>query len=278
MRVAPIRSDLGHLYLDDVENASQRNFSSQAPGQSRYFHKPSDAELLGPLNQFGLVTIQGTATGTTADTSGANAAKLNIRASSTAAFSQVVVTAGTGVTKAQLASDLNSGFASAGLPLAARVGSANQITIDTSAGGPAAYVEITASGPAGAGAFQTAAGLSVGSKAGIPLSSLKAVTYPTATSVNVSATAINGISGSTFTLLSAAQQTALDNAVANVVAPSLVETGSVLLSFVYGKLAKLRSPNFIPGSPQAATESRLGYATGAAVAIVANDGSTPFTV
>lgn len=56
MRVAIVRTDLGHLYLDDVENTSQRHFSSEPAGQSRYFHRPSDAELTAVLAKYGITT------------------------------------------------------------------------------------------------------------------------------------------------------------------------------------------------------------------------------
>ena len=56
MRVAIVRSDIGSLYLDDVENTSQRCFSAEPAGQSRYFKKPSDAQFQAILTKYGIST------------------------------------------------------------------------------------------------------------------------------------------------------------------------------------------------------------------------------
>jgi len=360
MRVAIVRSDLGqHLYLDDVENRSQRCFSSEPAGQSRYFHKPTNAELLAALVSAANLTIRGTDVAATVDTTVANGTKLNIKTSAAAVFTQVTVTSGAAVTKATIVANLNAAFAAAGLGLVARISGTLQVTIDTTAKGPTAYVEISAASPSAA-ALQTVLGLAVAATSGLTVLALKAVVYVGVTavagqtgaagvyaaadgvkatltgltgmqasdvgkaltitgavppgnngtfritdfvsatsvkiansdgvvdagvvtwteyvtlSVNVSAATLNALS--TFALMTAAQQTALDTAIADTVAPSLVETGPALLSFAYGKLSKLSSAAFIPGAPQVATELRVGLPVGAAAAIVANDGVTPFVL
>jgi len=172
MRVAALRTDIGHLYLDDVENRSQKNFSSEPAGQSRYFHVPTDAELTTVLASFG-------------------------------------------------------------------------ITLTT-----------------------------------LPLATLRTAVYGGATapftSVDVSSATLVALAG--ISALVGAVQTACVTALQNLIAPSLVETGPVLLSFVYGKLSKLSAVTFQPGSPFPETETRLGYAATAAVAVVENDGNTPYSV
>jgi len=360
MRVAIVRSDLGqHLYLDDVENRSQRCFSSEPAGQSRYFHKPTNAELLAALASSANLTIRGTDVAATVDTTVANGTKLNIKSSASAVYTQVVVTSSATLAKTQVVAELNAQFLNAGLGLVARISGTNQVTIDTTAKGPSAYVSISAGSPSAA-ALQTVLGLAVATTVGLTVAALKAVVYVGVTavagqtgaagvysaadgvkatltgltgmqasdvgkcltisgatpafnngtfritdfvsatsvkiansdaavdaglitwteyvtlSVNVSAATLNALS--TFALMTAAQQAALDAAIADTVAPSLVETGPVLLSFVYGKLSKLSSAAFIPGAPQVATELRVGLPVGHAAAIVANDGVTPFTV
>lgn len=162
MRVAIIRSDIGHLYLDDVENTSQRNFSSEPVGQSRYFHKPSDAELIAVEAKYGI------------------------------------------------------------------------------------------------------------SQATLPVATLKTALYPTGTTVDVSSASIQALAG--ISALGAGPKAAITKEIQDLVAPSLVETGPALLSFVYGKLSKLNSAAFQPGG------ARIGLPAHAAVAIVANDGVTPFTI
>jgi len=269
MRVGIVRSDIAHMYLQDVENRSQRNFSSQPAGQSRYFHKPTDAELQAVLNTYAFLTIRGSNTAATVDTTVANGTKFNVRASASASFTQIVVTSSATAAKTQLVSDLNAGFSAAGLPLVARISGTNQITIDTTVAGANAYIEVSATLPS-AGAFHTVVGITAAATSPLAVSALKTAVYPSATTINVAAATINALS--TFSLLSTTAQTALDNAIADAVAPSLVETGMVLMSFVYGNLSKWASSAFQPGG------TRIGLPAGVAAAIVANDGSTPFVV
>lgn len=162
MRVAIVRSDLSKIYLDDVENSSQRNFSSETSGQSRYFHKPTDAQLQAVLTSYGI------ATGT------------------------------------------------------------------------------------------------------LSVATLKAAVYPSATTVNVADATINTLAG--ISALASGPKAAITLALQDLIAPKLVETGPVLLSFVKGKLSKLASASFRPGGARGIVPA------GIAAAIVANDGSTAFTV
>ncbi|HEY8095936.1 MAG TPA: hypothetical protein VIE65_07530 [Methylobacter sp.] len=277
MRLGFVRSDIsanssnGRLYLQDVENSSQRNFSSEPKGQSRYFRKPTDTELTALLNTYAFVTIQGSNTAATVDTTVANGTKLNIRTSASATFTQITVTSNAAVTKAQLIIDLNAGFKAAGLGLTARIAGTNQVTIDTTAIGPNAYVEISAGSPS-AGTFQTVVGLAVAATPGVTLANLKSAIYPTATTINVSTAGIAATTGATFSLMTNAAETALVSAIADKVAPRLVETGAVLLSFAYGVISKLRSTTFQPGG------TRIGLPAGIAAACVQDDGSTVFTL
>ncbi len=269
MRVAIVRSDIGHMLLDDVENSSQRNFSSEPAGQSRYFHKPSDAELLAALNATAKLTIRGSNTSATVDTTGANATKLNIKTSASASFTQVTVTSNATLAKATIVSELNAAFVAAGLGLVARLSGTNQVTIDTTAKGPDAYVSVSASSPS-TGALHTVLGITAAATTGLSVSALKTAVYPTSTTVDVSSATVTALS--TFSLLTTGDSAALVSRVADVVAPTLVETGPVLLSFAYGKLSKLRSASFRPGGDRAILPA------GIAAAIVENDGSTAYTL
>lgn len=263
------RTDLPKgLYISDIENTSQRNFSSEPAGQSRYFRRPTDAELLGVLGG-AYLTLQGSDTAATVDTSGANGTKLNIKSSLAAAFTQVVVTSGAAQTKVVIAAELNTAFTNAGLGLVARISGTNQLTIDTTAGGPDAYVEISAGSPS-AGALHTVLGLAAAATSGLTLAAWRTAVYPTSSTIDVSTATIAALS--TYSLLAAGAQAALVDAVADVIAPSLVETGQALLSFAVGSLGKAAAAAFQPGG------SRIGLVAGPALAIVSDDGSTPFTV
>lgn len=275
MRVAIVRSDIQKVYLDDIESRSQRCFSSEPAGQSRYFHKPTDAELQAVLDAYAPLTIRGTNTAATVDTTVPNGTKLNIKSSASAAYTQVTVTSSATLPKTQIVAELNAAFSSAGLGLVARISGTNQVTIDTTAKGQHAYIAVSASSPSAAD-LHTVLGITAAATTPLTVAALKTAVYPTSVTVNVAPATINALS--TFSLLETAQQTALDNAIADLVAPSLVETGPVLLSFVYGKLSKLRSADFVPGGPVASTIARIGLPAGVAAAVVENDGSTPYSV
>lgn len=269
MRVAFVRTDIpSHLYLSDVENRSQRDFSSEPAGQSRYFHKPSDTELTAVLNSYAFLSVRGSNTAATVDTTGGNNV-LSIKASASAGFTSITLTSNAALAKTQIVTELNTAFANAGLLLRASIQGTNQVQIDTVApnSGPNGYIRINANGTS---TINTIVGFTAATTTGLSVSSLKAAVYPTATTVNVSTATITALS--TFTTMPSASQTALVAAIADLVAPSLVETGPVLLSFAYGSLSKLRSSTFRPGG------ARIGLPAGVAVACVENDGSTPFTI
>lgn len=264
------RTDLPKgLYIDDIENSSQRNFSSQPKGQSRYLRRPSDAELSAALTAAATLTVRGSDTAATVDTSVANGTKLNVRTSAAAAFTQVTVTSNAALAKTAIVTELNAAFSAAGLGLAARISGTNQITIDTTAKGPGAYVEISAASPS-AGALHTVVGLAATATSGITLAAWRTAVYPTGSTIDVSSATILALS--TFSLLSAGDQADLVEAVADVIAPTFLETSLVLLSFVNGVIGKAAGATFQPGG------SRVGLAAGPAIAVLADDGSTPFSV
>lgn len=270
MRIGIVRTDIARIYLSDVENASQRDFSSQPKGQSRYFVHPTDAQLTAVLNKFGLATLLGTNT-STFNTTGSNGTKLNIRVRSTDAYKQVTVRSGATVTAAQIVTDLNLGFKNGGIAASARV-AGTAVAIDTTVGGPGVNLDLDASTPSTA-TLQTVLGLSTSPVAGVTLAALKAAVYPTATTVNVASATILALGGATgFINLSTAQQTALVGAVQDLVAPRIVETGPALRSFAYGILSKMASPSFQPGG------SRSKLPAGVACEVLADDGSTPFVL
>lgn len=269
MRVGIVRSDINKIFLNDIESRSQRCFSMEPYGQTRYLHKPTSEELLNVLNKYATLTSAGNNGDATVDTTGANATKLNIRTSATGAFSQVVVTSGAAITKDQIVFDLNAGFKSNGLPLIARVDTHECIMIDTLAKGPGAYIEVSATLPSVA-ALHTVLGLGATMKSGLSVDDLKAAVYPTEKTIDVST--VNILSLSTFSSMTIENLIQLREAIANVIAPHFVETGMVLLSFAYGNLSKMRSPNFWPGG------SRSGIPAGVCAAVVEDDGFTPFLI
>lgn len=268
MRVAFIRTDISREYINDIENTSQRDASAEPPGQSRYLHQPLAAELTTMLNTVATLSIRGSDTAASVNTSSNNT--LRIRVLAAAAYTVIAVTASGATTKVQIVADLNAAFKTNALPFIASVQGTNQLQIDTVApnSGPTGRIEIDTSG--NGSTLNTSCGITSGATTGLTVAALQAAVYPTATTVNVATATITALS--TFTNMPTAPKAVLVQTVQDTIAPQLVETGPVLLSFVNGNLSKLRAATFQPGG------ARIGLAVGPAVAIVANDGSTVFTV
>lgn len=271
MRVGIVRNDLGPgVYLADVESRTQRCFSMEPPGQSRTFRKPFDSELLSALNTYGFLTILGTDVAVSVDTS-VNFT-LRIRASAGAPFSIINVTSGLVTAKTTIRNDLNSYFLVNNLPFVASVTVANKLQINTTSddAGPTGYLEVDS--VANGSTLNTAVGFPVGGAilTGLSLAALKAAVYPTPITIDVSSANIAALS--TFGFLSASDLANLVDAIAEAVAPRLVETGPALLSFVYGIMSKMVDPNFQPGG------ARIGLPAGVACAIVEDDGVSPFVL
>lgn len=270
MRLGIVRTDLtSGIYLQDVENRAQRDFSSQPAGQSRTFKHPTDAQLTAILALYGLLSVRGTDTNATVDTSGGNNI-LKINTDGTTSYTSITVLSSATAAKTDIAAQLNIGFRNAGLKLSARVDSSNRIVIDTVAPNAGPNAKLRTDSVGGGSTLGTPIGLGANNLTGLSLASLKAAIYPTATTFDVSDATINALS--TFSLLSSSQQDALDDAIANVVAPRLVETGPALRSFAYGTMRQLQSSSFRPGG------ARGGLPAGVAAYVTADDGSTPFTL
>lgn len=284
MRVGFVRTDLsanspnGRLYLSDVENTSQRNFSSEPKGQSRYFHKPTDAELAVPLNAWAILSIRGTDVVATVDTTVNDTLRIRVGASD--AYTVIVISHNVALAKTTIVTEINAALLAAGLSskLVAAVRGTNQIQINSKApanSGPSARIQIDS--VANGSTLNTAVGFAAGGTTvtGLSVAALKVVTYPTPTTVNVSSAAISALS--TFSLLNAAELALLlngtnVNGVQDVIAPRLVETGPALLSFAFGIISKLRSATFQPGGV------RIGLPAGVAAAILFDDGVSIFTL
>lgn len=280
MRVGVIRTDLNRMYLSDLENTSQRNFSSEPPGQSRYIVRPTDAQLEAALTAGGAVlSLLGTVTGATKDTNPNNALKIRV-APAPSPFITVTVSASDTAANATVVSELNTALSAAGLPVIAKLGNADatRIQLEGTVKGPTAYIELDTVG--NGSTLNTALGYAAG---GVILNGLKAATLraavnPGGTTINVASATIVAlgatpdVANGDYANLTAAQQLAIVTAVADVVAPKIIETGRALLSFDRGVLSKMRSSAFQPGG------ARSGLPASAAVYIVANDGSTQFTI
>jgi hypothetical protein len=273
MRVGIIRTDLGPygIYLSDLESRVQQNFSSHPPGQSRQVHYATDSILESLLINNAIVTVTGNNGAATFNTTANNV--LRIRATSTDIFASVSVTAAVGTPKTTIRDDLNAGFAAQGLPFNARVSSSNILSIDSvppnnRTGLPGGYIELDtdANGSTLNIAFDAAWAAAPPSVTGLSVAALRAATFPGPLAIDVSSATILALS--TFSLLTAAQQAVLVDAIAEGIAPKIIETGNAVMSFAKGVLFKLRQPTFQVGSLPA----------GQAVVVLESDGVTPFVM
>jgi hypothetical protein len=131
MRVGLIRQDIARLYLDDVENTSQRAFSSSPPGQSRYFEPSSFNAALSVLNEWAFLSVLGSAAVFPLTLTGANNT-LTVKTTAAAGTTMVIPTGA--YTAAQLATAINAALAANGL-FAVAVVVGGQIQMDSIAPG-----------------------------------------------------------------------------------------------------------------------------------------------
>lgn len=269
MRIGCIRSDIGGIYISDVENTSQRNFSSEPFGQSRNLKKPSSDVLSSVLGSFGSVSVLGSNTSASVDTSSNNT--LRIRQGS-GSFLSITVPTGASVSKASIATSLTTVMLANGMEAMAAVSGNNQILIYSTGSnkGPSASLEIDT--VANGSTLSTAVGFNSSgvTLTGLSVSSLVSAVYPTASTIDVSSATILALSS--FSTLLGSDKTALVNAIADAVAPHFIETELVVQSATSGQLSKLASSGFHPGY------GHTGLPAGAAVVLLSDDGSSNWTI
>jgi len=269
MRIGVVRSDIPKIYLSDLENTSQRNFSSEAAGQSRYISKPTDAKLAAVLAIHGSVAVLATDTAASVNTSTNNT--LRIRRGAADTYQVVVVTTGAAVTKVQLVADLNAAFATSGLAVSASISGTNQVLLTSTGTNKGVDSRLQIDSAANGSTLSTALGFNVAgvTLTGLSVAALKAAVYPTATTINVATATITALGS--INSLAAAQKASLVLAVQDAVAPSFSATTRLNKSATSGVLSKLTSASFRPG------KGVTGLPAGICVAMVQDDGSTVFT-
>ena len=185
---------------------------------------------------------------------------LRIRTSTSAPFTVITAAAGAAVTAAQLTADLNAKFAAAGLSIVASYDGTNHMVFTT---------VVPGAGPGSVVSIDTAAN---GSTLTNLLGSWVAGTTTSATGVFIDTAELSAIAGATWGSMQTAQQTTFYNAIRDLIAPRFVETGPVLLSFVYGVFSQLYSQSFQPGG------ARIGLPAGPAAEFLVDDCSAVYTL
>jgi hypothetical protein len=210
----------------------------------------------------------GSDTNATVDTSANDT--LRIRRFPGEAYTVIAVTAGVGTAKTVIRDDLNTAFLSNNIPFLASIVGTNQLQIATIAPNVGAGATLDLDTFANGSTLNTPAGFTDGVTQTNPslatmIGVFQAAVYPTATTIDVSAATIT--TTGTAPGLSPANQALFAAAMADMVAPELVETPTALLSFAQGSIAAARAATFQPH----------GYPAGVGVAVVENDGVTPLT-
>ena len=265
MRIGVIRGDMpGPVFIADLEPTSQTNFPTEPMGQTRYVSRPT-ADTVGPLIAKTAATLVSTATITYPVTiNGANNV-LKIRGNPAAAFTSVTVANAVYADQTTFLAAINAALLGTGFTAVNHPTIANRITLKSDVLGEGAYLGIDS--VAGGSIFNTPAGLGAAARNfTVPTSGATiTATLPVGGPLNVSVTNLRTTLGAGLTVDEV-------EAFADIIAPQFVETNTVLDSFLVGNIQKLLSASYNPDP------NRIpAIATGAAITVVTDDGTTLFT-
>ena len=262
MRIGVIRGDMpGPIVLADLETVSQHNPPTEPRGQELEIDRPNPALLDATL-----ATVQASIIGTTdvssGDTIDGTNDALRVRIDAGDSFTTVAVAQATYNDAQELADALNTALSGASVAATATPDATDTFLIlSADATGPGSYVEVDSAG--NGSEFNAVVGWNAaGESSEVPDSAgLITALAPVGGPLDVSLATLQGISA-TFT---AAQATTI----ADVIAPQFVETDVAVKSFQVGMVSGYRSASYNPDP------NRLP--AGAAIEVVADDGSTPFS-
>lgn len=277
MRIGVIRGDLpGPIFFQDLERVSQYNPPTEARGQERYLSRPSTAGVAAALASptFGAgATIEG------ADIAGtfplaivaANNDILRIRKASTAAFTVITIAAAVYANIADLLVAINTALAGTGVTARLGTGAGSRLALESGTRGVNSYLDIDS--VANGSTFNTPGGF--GAAAVIRTMPTAAdfilACNPVGGVLDVSAATINAVgaltSANALDLIPASRGTV--GAVADSIAPTIIESFVALDSFLTGALSEYSSVSYNP-------DPRRGLTAGAAISIVQDDGVTPY--
>lgn len=281
MRVGIIRGDLpGPVFVADLEPVSQYNPPTEPRGQDVYISRPTVAEVEGVLanatSGAGAVIEGSNISGSFPITITSSNDDFKVKTSAAASYTTVLIAQAVYANITTFVAAVNAALVGGGLAVTARqgTGSGTRLAIESNAKGVNSYLAIDAT--AGGSVFNTPAGFGASA---IVRTMPTAATYITALNpvggtLNVSTATINAVGSTTATnalnLIPSTRGT--QTALANAIAPQFTETSVAVESFQVGMLASLRSANFNPD-----TRRSPALVNGAAIAVVADDGSTTFT-
>jgi hypothetical protein len=278
MRVGVIRGDLGGpIFLADVEPVSRRNVPVDPPGQERYIGRPTVAEVEAVLADS---TVGAGAVLEGSDIAGSFPLTITLgvdddlmlKTSSSASFSTYTIAAGAYTTLPLLLAAINTALAGSGITARAGTGSGSRVALESDTKGVDSYIENDT--VAHGSTANTGLGLADGAVRDMPT----AATFitdclPVGGPLDVSSTTVNAVGATTnanaLGLIPSARGTV--TALADALAPRLADTAAAIDSFLVGYLSEYRNASFNPDPRRVPALS-----SGAAVEVVADDGSTPY--
>lgn len=278
MRLGVIRGDMpGPVFLSALEPVSQYNPPTEPRGQEVYVSRPTVPEVEGVLASATLgagAIIQGTdISGTFPVTINAGNDDLKVRTAATpVAFTTVLIVQATYTTFAALLAAVDDALRGTGIRAIQAAGTGSRIGLE-GAHGVASYVETDST--AGGSVANTPLGLPAGGSIRTMPSAADfiAATLPVGGPLDVSTATLNGVGATTsanaLSLVPTTRGT--QEALADAIAPQLIETPVVIDSFLTGQISELLNANFNPD-----TRRMPAIVDGPAIVVVQDDGVTPF--
>lgn len=263
MRIGVIRGDLpGPIFVADLEPTSQVNVPTEPPGQTRYISRPT-AVTVAPFIK--TVPASVASTGNISFPLTLNFTNNNLDLSGTAAVPAVsaTISAGTYANIDALVGAVNQSLATTGFVASAL--SPTKLAIRTTVTGEGTF--LTYGSVASGSTFNTAAALAVGGFTHTVPSAGAFIlgTLPVGGPLNVSVANVRSILGGGLSVAQA-------QAAADLIAPRFIESNTVLESYLVGEVGNLLSASFNPDP------TRIPFiASGPAIAVVEDDGVTPFS-
>jgi len=254
----------------DLEPVSQFNPPVEAKGQERNIGRPTTAKLdvvLSGSTGAGAIIQGSDISGSFPLTINGTNNVLKVRTTSSAAYSTVTIANAAYANITNLIAAINAALLGSGVSAFTGVGSGQRVSFEGPKGS-SAYVETATI----ANSAYTALGLTATIRTTPSSATFITALNPISGTLNVSNTAINAVgsgnNANALSLVPAARGT--QTAIADAIAPKFAETPVVIDSWLVGMIAEYRSASYNP-------DSRRGLVSGAAIAVVADDGSTTFT-
>lgn len=262
MRIGVIRGDVpSGVTIQDVETISQRNPTTEPEGQTRHIDRPVLATVGAALPAATLLATNDLSAGLTIDASNDD---LRVRTDSGASFDVASIAQASYGTLAALVDAVNTALVAEGSLAVMSADETGQfLVLSSNVAGEGSYIEIDTAG--NGSEFNSDAGFADG----------ELFTMPAAAAVVTAMLPVGGpldVSDGTMDTevgpgLTAAERSAL----ADTIAPSFIETDTVIKSFQVGMISGFAGATWNPDV------NRLPpIADGAAIEVVEDDGVTPF--